>query len=220
MAESKLLLFAPAAALLVTAAAALAQDEAPRGPATIRITGEGVVAQFTFEKNVKLSVTSKPVAVKPGEHRAKKLSLLRTDDKKRTWELRCTRLSEFEVLTIDPGQDKILMLGKTLTLLVEATPNKDVPGGLSVRAGIGGQGGDCYTPGAYLDGRTMTLPLVTVKDADGRTVGSGRLAPNADGTTRFDVRFPAGYKGTYDVEIEPVLGPFEVKVSKTLRPLT
>ena len=220
MALDKLHRFAPVAALLLAAAVVLAQDDAPRGPATIRITGEGVVAQFTFDKGVRLSVTSKPVSVKPGEYRAKKLSLVRTDDKKRTWELRCTRLSEFESITIDPGQEKVLMLGKALTLLVEAGPNKDAPGGLSVRAGIAGQGGDCYTPGAYLDGKTMTLPLVTVKDADGKTVGSGRLAPHADGTTRFDVRFPAGYKGTYDVDVEPVLGPFEVKVSKTLRPLT
>ena len=107
--------FAPVAALLLAAAVVLAQDEAPRGPATIRITGEGVVAQFTFDKGVKLSVTSKPVPVKPGEYRTKKLSLVRADDRKRPWELRCTRLSEFEIITIDPGQEKVLMLGKTLT---------------------------------------------------------------------------------------------------------
>jgi hypothetical protein len=102
---------------------------------------------------------------------------------------------------------------------VEAKLNKDSPGSICIRAGGAGENGDQYAPGAYLDGKTLVLPTVTVKDAEGKTLTTGQLTLGVDKTCRFDYRFPSGYKGKYDVDIQPVMGPFEYKVSKSIEPL-
>ncbi|HUW58935.1 MAG TPA: hypothetical protein VMZ92_20020 [Planctomycetota bacterium] len=202
----------------VLAASADPDDETTTGPSIIKIPVEGVVAQITFEKGGRINVTSKGTPLRPGTYWVKSISLFKKDDKGRTWELRCTgTFGSLANITIAAGQEKVVLLGKTIALRVQAGPNEE--GGISVRTGGAGQSGEYYHPGAFLNGKTVVLPTVVVKDAEGKPLASGRVAKASDGTIRFDCRLPPGYKGEYDVEVKAVMGPFEYKVAKTIEPL-
>ncbi len=206
---------AAACALAVLLAATLARAAKP---ATIRIVGEHVTARIEFENGAKLSLTSKPTPVKPDLYWTKALSLIKKDDKGRTWELRCNgAFGGLANVTVDPEQDKVLLLGGPVALCLQANP-QDENGmkviGVSVT--IAGMNSETFFPGAYLDGRTMTMPAVAIKDEGGRILAQGRCTMKENRYAWFSWRYPDGFNAKFDVEVEAHLGPFENKLRKNV----
>lgn len=191
-------------------------------PTTIRIVGEDVVAHIEFEKGGRLALTSKPVSVRPDTYWTKSLSLVKKDDKARAWELRGTdNFGGLANVTVDAEQDKILLLGKDLALVVDGKPAEDPAGSgnmvIAVTVVVRGMNSEGYLPWAF-DGKGFTLPMAAVKDADGKVLASGRCVVRDGRYGWFAWRYPAGWKGPFDVEVQAFLGPFEAKMAKTITP--
>ncbi len=206
------------AAVLLAGTLAWAQTK----PTTIRIVGEGTTAHIAFEKGVKLSLTSKPVPIRPDTYWTQALSLFKKDDKGRTWELRDNGVfGSLTNVTVETEQEKVLLLGKPVAVIVEAKPAEDPPGVpvLAVSVAVRGLSSECFLPGAFLDGRQMTMPNVTIKDEAGKTLASGRCEMREKRYGWFAWRYPAGFKAKYDVDVEVFMGPFEFKASKSIQPI-
>ena len=209
------------AALAVACPVAFAQDEEPRtGPSVIKLPVEGVVAQLTFEDGTKISVSSKPTPLKPGTYWLKAMSLFKKDDKGRTWELRSTgHFGSLANVTIDEGQEKVILLGKPTGLDAVGWFDKKAPGTVRIEVAGVGMSGERYFPGAFLEGRPFTPPTVTVKDPDGKVLATSPVAMQKENFGRFEWHYPFGFKGAYKIEVQAVMGPFEHKVSSEPQPV-
>jgi hypothetical protein len=188
-------------------------------PTTIRIVGEDVVAQIEFERGVKMSLSSKPSPIKPDTYWTQSLSLFKKDDKGRAWELRGNGVfGSLANVTVEAEQDKVLLLGKPVAVVVEAKPAEDPAGTkvLAVSVAVRGLSSETFFPGAFADGRQMTMPNVTIKDEAGKTLASGRCEMREKRYAWFAWRYPAGFKAKYDVDVEVFMGPFEFKPTKTI----
>jgi hypothetical protein len=198
----------------LSAATLPAQDEGKPGATVIRISTDEVVAQFTFEKGPKLTVTSKPSPVKPGTYTVKSLSLFKKDEKGKTWELRSVSggLDTLATLTIDPGQEKILLLGSKIAIRVTGQP-----GSSDSRLYISfiGKSSERYIPGVYLDGRRSPAPVITIKDAEGKVLGGGPITVSDSGLSSFNWKPPAGFKGAVTVDVKVQMGPFETVLAQS-----
>lgn len=199
-----------------------AQEGEGKGPSILKLPVEGVVAQIAFEKGVKVSVTSKGTPLKPGEYFVQSLSLFKTDDRKRSWELRSTgKFGSLANVTLSAGQEKILLLGKPIVLHVETSSvvkqgTSDV---VFVTVSARGQSGEGYYPGGWLGGKQFTPPTVAIKDAGGKTLAGGPAVMTDDHHARFDWKFPKDFHGAFDVDVRAVMGPFEFTLTKYIRPI-
>ncbi len=198
----------------VSAAALLAQEEGKTGATVIRLSTDEVVAQFTFEKGPKLTVTSKPSPVRPGTYTVKSLSLFKKDDKGKVWELRSVAggLDTLATLTIDKGQEKILLLGSKIAVRVTGQPGS---GDSRLYIAFIGKSSERYIPGAFLDGRRTPAPVLSLKDKDGNAIGGGPITVNDSGLSSFNWRPPAGFKGPVTVDVKAQMGPFETVLARS-----
>jgi len=182
----------------------------------VKLTAEGVTAVFTFEKGVKLKVTTKGSPLKAGTYWTKSLTIHKKDDKGKTWELRGTkRFGSVKVVMVNPGQEKILFMGPPIAVLVNATVGKNAPPGI-VRLSLAavGRSSEGYYPGAYLDGKKPPLPAFRITDADGKVLASGRFAMT-DRRCSYDWKYPRGFTGHFNIDVKPTMGPFKWTVVKT-----
>ena len=203
-------------------AGALTLTWAQAKPTTLRIVGEGVTAQIAFEKGVRMTLTSKPVPIRPDTYWTQSLSLFKKDEKGRTWELRDNGVfGSLANVTVEAEQEKVLLLGKPVAVVVEAKPAEDPAGTpvLAVSVAVRGLSSECFLPGAFADGKPMTMPNVVIKDEAGKTLASGRCEMREKRYGWFAWRYPAGFKAKYDVDVEVFMGPFEFKPTKTLTPM-
>ena len=190
-------------------------------PATLRIVADDVVASIEFERGVKVTLTSKPTPVRPDTYWTKSIRLSRKDDKGRTWELRSTDVfGSLANVTVDAEQEKVLLLGKPVGVIVEGKPAEDPPGVhvVSVSVKVVGISGEEFLPGAFLDGK-MTLPNAAIKDEAGRVLASGRCEMREGRYGWFTWKHPPGWEGKFDVEVQVFMGPFEYRPGKTITPM-
>ena len=201
--------------LAVVCGLAFAQDEGKKGATVIRLSTDEVTARFLFETGQKLTVTSKPSPVKPGTYVVRSLSLLRKDEKGKVWELRSIAggLDTLATLTIDPGQEKILLLGSKVAIRVTGEP---APGAGVMRFYIAfiGKSSERYIPGAFLGGKRSPAPVIVIKDKDGNVIGSGPITVNDAGLSSFNWKIPAGFKGAVSVDVKAQMGPFETVLAR------
>jgi len=189
-------------------------------PATLKLaTAMGdVTLELQFEKGGKLNVTSKGTPVRAGTYWVKSLRLYKKDEKGRVWELRADKgLGSMKNLTVAPGQEKVLLLGPIITMRLGARQGKGAAANVvNLRLVAFGVASEVYFPGAYLRGKRPPAPTFKITDEDGNTLHTGRfdVAGNA---CRYEWRIPAGFKGRFDIEIKPTMGPFKWGVRKSSR---
>ena len=204
------------AAIVLAAGLAWAQAK----PTTMRIVGEGITAHIAFEKGVKMTLTSKPTPVRPDTYWTLAMSLFKKDDKGRTWEMRSNgAFGGFANVTVDAEQDKVLLLGKPVGIMVEGKPAEDPPGNnvIAVSIVLMGQSGEQYFPWAFLDGK-HTMPSAAVKDENGKVLAAGVCQIREGRYAWFTWKYPPGWRGKFDVDAQVFLGPFEAKPSKAVTP--
>jgi len=208
-----------AAALLVAVAATCL---APRGsdaagkPATLRLLQEGLALELTLDNRTKVTVTTKPTPIAPGQYTVKSARLMKQDDKKRTWELRVDgTFSTLETLAVEAEQDKVIDVGEPILLDCfvwdtgkRSGNTKDV----LLRVTAYGKYSEIYFPGAYLAGKKPPAPAWKFLSADGKVLGQGQFGSSTgDGRVQATVKVPKDYKGLTKVELTPIMGPFEWK---------
>lgn len=199
--------------LLVTAPVAAQRR---RKPANVKLTAKDVTAIFTFEDRSKLKVSTKGSPLRAGTYWTKSLVLYQKDNKGRVWEMRGTkRFGSVKVVMVDPGQEKILFMGPPIGMLVSANTGRNAPPGI-VKFSLAavGRSSEGYYPGAYLGRKKPPLPTFRITDADGKTLATGQFRM-IEQRCGYDWRYPGGFKGRFDIEIKPAMGPFEWALKKT-----
>jgi len=182
-------------------------------PATVRLRQEGIALELTFENNRKLVVTSKGTPLDAGTYTVKTLRLIKKDDKGRAWELRYEKgdLSTLKSLMVEPEQDKVIDTGEPLNLDVWFWQRPDGKT-VALKFKLMGKYSELYYPGAFLDGKRAPTPKFTIKDKSGKVLVAERLPmPGGDGNCLYEWTPPRGFTGEVQVDVEPVLGPFEWK---------
>ncbi len=194
-----------ACALLVAAVAFAAAK-----PTTIRLKSDDVTADVVWEKGGKITVTSKPSPIKPGQYFVKSISLFKKDEKGKVWEMRSTAggLETLATITVDAEQDKVLMIGSKIAARVAGEPASGGTTKFYIR--FIGSSSEMYIPGAFCDGKRPPAPTLSIKDKDGKTVGGGAITVNDAGLSSFSWKVPAGLKGAVTVEVSAQMGPFEL----------
>jgi len=199
--------------MLLVAAAAWAQS---KGPATVKLTAEGVTALFTFEDRSTLKVTTKGSPLRAGTYWTKSLAIYMKDKKGRVWEMRGTkRFGSVRVVMVNPGQEKILYMGPPIGMVLAATQGRP-PDTQTVKLTLAAVGlsSEGYYPGAYLNGKKPPPPAFKITDDAGKTLATGRFGIK-DNRCSFDWHVPAGFKGSFNVEIAAVMGPYPWKLFKS-----
>jgi hypothetical protein len=138
------------------------------------------------------------------------LTLFKKDDKGKVWELRslANGLETLATITIDQGQEKILLLGPKVAVRVTGEP---APGAAVMRFYIAfiGRSSERYIPGAFMEGRRPPAPVMVIRDKDGNVIGTGPITVNDSGLSSFNWKIPRGFKGAVSVEVKAQMGPFE-----------
>ena len=213
------LLAAAVTALIVLAGACLLVrgSNAAGKPATLRLLQEGLILELTLDNNrTKVTVTSRPTPIAPGQYTVKAARLMKQDDKKRTWELRVdSTFSTLETIAVEAEQDKVIDTGEPILLDCfvwdtgkRSGNTKDV----LLRVTAYGKYSEIYFPGAYLAGRKPPAPAWKFLAADGKVLAQGQFGgSNGDGRVQAIVKVPKDYSGLTRVELTPVMGPFEWK---------
>jgi hypothetical protein len=179
-------------------------------PATVKVTKPDVTLEITFEDGRKLVVAPKGTPLKAGTYWVKSFSISRKDKDGRTWELRSTKiLSNMQVIIVEEGQETILDLGPPILFVgwLGQEPNK--PDILHIRCLALGRYAEGYFPGAFLLGKRPPLPTFRVLDAAGKTVLADRFSAAKDNEASYMWTIPRGLTGKLQLEIQPVMGPFE-----------
>ena len=117
---------------------------------------------------------------------------------------------------VDPGQEKILFMGPPIGMVVSATTglNAAPPGIVKFSLAAVGRSSEGYYAGAYLGGKKAPLPTFKITDDAGKTLTTGRFSIS-NGHCGYDWRYPRGFKGRFDIEIKPTMGPFEWALKKS-----
>lgn len=204
--------------LAVAGLAAVVVAEAK--PTTIRLSLDGIVAHIAFENGDKLALTSKPTPIRPGTYWTKSLQVFRKDDKGKTWELRGTNdFGGYSSITVDPEQDKVLILGKMIRFELYGGPYS--PKGylvVSIKIRTTGLSGEVLLPGAIPEGKAFTPPGITISSPDGKVLA--QLVAQLDKDIwSVEWRVPPGYTGAYKADINAVTGPYEFTVTRSLDPV-
>ena len=204
-------LIATVALACLTAGVALAAK-----PATVRLTAEGLIAEFVLEKAPKLVVTTKGTPLAPGNYTIKALSVFKKDDKGKVWELRYAVPADAAgaTLIVDEGQDKIVDPGPPVSFQGWCR-QMDPPNQASVRLGFGCHGrygGLLVQPMAFLGGRLAPGPAFKLVTPEGKVIHQAAFAVASTGGLPYDWK-PGVFKGKYKIEIAATFGPFEWKQS-------
>ncbi len=193
---------------------------APKKPALLKLASimEDITLEIKFENNTKLKVTAKGTPIRPGTYWVKSLRLHKKDEKGRMWELRSAKgLGSMKNITVARGQEKVLLLGPTITMRLGARQGKGANAGVvNIRLVAFGVASEVYFPGAYLRGKRGPAPSFKITDEDGKTLHTGRfnVAGNA---CRYEWRIPGGFKGRFNIELKPSMGPFKWGVRRGSR---
>jgi len=187
-------------------------------PATVRLTTEGLIAEFVLEKGPKLVVTTKGTPLAAGTYTIKALSVFKKDDKGKVWEMRyVTGAGEKSgaTLIVDEGQDKVVDPGPPVSFQGWCR-QMDPPNQGSVRLGFGVHGrygGLLVQPSAYLGGRAAPGPAFKLVTPEGKVIHQAAfvVSPSTAGLS-YDWK-PGAFKGKYKIEIAASFGPFEWKLS-------
>jgi hypothetical protein len=185
-------------------------------PATVRLTAEGLTAEFVLEKGPRLVVTTKGTPLAPGNYTIKALSVFKKDDKGKVWELRYAVPADAAgaTLMVDEGQDKIVDPGPPVSFQGWCR-QMDPPNQASVRLGFGCHGrygGLLVQPMAYLGGRPAPGPAFKLVTSEGKVIHQAAFSVASTGSLSYDWK-PGAFKGKYKVEIAATFGPFEWKQS-------
>ena len=185
---------------------------APKKPALLKLasTLKDITCELKFENGMKLTVTTKGTPIRRGTYWVKSLRLFKKDDKGRTWELRSTKgFGSMRNITVARGQEKVLLLGPTITMRLGARQGKGANANIvNIRLVTYGVASEVYFPAAYLRGKRGPTPSFKITDEDGNTLHTGRF--NVSGNScRYEWRIPGGFKGRFKIEIRPTMGPFK-----------
>ena len=203
----KRLLVLTTAVLLAVAVAYAAK------PASVRLIGEGLVAQFLLDKGGRLTVTEKGTPLPAGTYTIKALSVFKKDEKGKVWEVRyCITTGEEAgaTLIVDAEQDKVVDVGPPVSIQ-GWTRQGDPPKQENVRFGFGAHGRFgrlLVQPMAFLGGRAAPPPTFKVVTLDGKVIHQGVFAVNSSGAMNYDWK-PGAFKGKYKLQITATFGPFE-----------
>ena len=184
-------------------------------PATVRLVQEGLALELTLDNKQKILVTSKGMTLAPGTYEVKGARLLKQDDKKRTWEMRREEgtLSTLATLAVEPEQDKAVDAGEPLLFDVWFWQHTlSGKRSIALRFAVLGRYSEVYFPGAFCEGKRPPTPRFTLKDKDGRVLLSEQLPkPGLDGISVYEWSPPPAFTGHVQIDLEPVMGPFEWK---------
>jgi len=199
--------------LLIASASAAASRE----PTTLKLADvmEDTALELKFENGMKVTVTTKGTRIPPGTYWVKSLRLFKKDEKGRVWEMRCTGdFGSLKNITVAAEQEKVLLLGPTIALRLGARRGEGTEASIvRVRLSAAGVASESYFPGAHLNGRRAPAPTFRITDEDGKALAAGRFEVSGN-TCTYDWYIPRGYKGRYNIEIEPTLGPFKWGVQR------
>ncbi len=203
------------ASLALVSLAALAAMAFAAKPATVRLTAEGLVAEFTLERAGKLVVTTKGTPLAAGTYTIKALSVFKKDDKGKVWEMRyATGAGEKSgaTLIVDEGQDKVVDPGPPVSFQGWCR-QMDPPKQDTVRLGFschGRYGGLLVQPMAFLGGRPAPGPAFKLVTPEGKVIHQAAFTVSSAGGLNYDWK-PGAFRGKYKIVIAATFGPFEWK---------
>lgn len=224
---------AAAAAFLSPAFAAheIGKEDAGKKPTILRLKDDGIVAEFTIEGKGKLSVTSKGIPLPAGTYTIKAISILKKDDKGKTWELRTVsnddagkadksgnlrsagRLGSLDTLIIDEGQEKVINPGPPLNFKCSGRQSTQNRSQVVIGARLQGQYSEQYYPWAFQSGRAGAVPTFHIVAEDGKVLYTGKFDVAKEGLCQA-TWLPGSWKGKYSVTIDADLGPYQYSVSQ------